>query len=176
MDSTLEEIVQNKLEKYNLATFEGLSKKNIDRLINAEKYLQGQKKEQMQLISKIKENKLTKVSIVKAMGGNISRKTVYNNEILKKYMEKSIDDEEDYFNERKLEKLEHDLKDLQEQYDKVIDNIIEINLIKIQNKEYENELVEKFKKIDHLNSIIHENNKTIELLKLQTKNNNIIKL
>jgi hypothetical protein len=172
MDCLIEKIIKEKLEKYNLPSFDNISQKSMERLINVERCIQNKIEVQLDMVKKLKETKITKVSLGKEV--SIARKTLYNDEILRIYIDRSIEEEKDIFNVIKIEKLEKQIEELTKRYDDVINNIIEINLLKIKIKTYASELKGLFHQNEVLHSIICEKDEMI--IRLQANKNNVINI
>lgn len=84
------------------------------------------------MYEQLKEIKLGKSSIAKSEHTDFSRKTIYNDDTLFEYIEGSIRDSGDYFNERQLNKLSDDLSELKELNDNLLSNII--NALMLENE------------------------------------------
>ncbi|EJT5918383.1 hypothetical protein QTI39_01420 [Clostridium perfringens] len=143
MDKIKENILK-KFEKYNLGIYDELNEKEKLRIYEIESTLIDRNNEIIDLIAFVKKKIPNISNIIESPKVNISRKTVYNNNILKEYIENSLDDLDDYFNEKKLKKVEEKYIDLENLYDRIIVNIIE---------NYEKEI-----EIERLNKIIDELN------------------
>lgn len=163
MDKIVKEI-KNKLDKYELASYDELEIKTQQRLLMIEQAISTLTINLKKSINSAKESMPNITNIIKSDQVNISRKTIYNQQILKKYIELSINDLPDYFNEKKVKSLENRLDDLNKLYYKVIDNIIDD-----YNKDKQ---IEELKK--NINMLTEENNRLSQYIYEQQKikNNN----
>lgn len=163
MDKIVKEI-KNKLDKYELASYDELEIKTQQRLLMIEQAISTLIINLKKSINSAKESMPNITNIIKSDQVNISRKTIYNQQILKKYIELSINDLPDYFNEKKVKSLENRLDDLNKLYYKVIDNIIDD-----YNKDKQ---IEELKK--NINMLTEENNRLSQYIYEQQKikNNN----
>ena len=163
MDKIVKEI-KNKLDKYELASYDELEIKTQQRLLMIEQAISTLTINLKKSINSAKESMPNITNIIKSDQVNISRKTIYNQQILKKYIELSINDLPDYFNEKKVKSLENRLDDLNKLYYKVIDNIIDD-----YNKDKQ---IEELKK--NINMLTEENNRLRQYIYEQQKikNNN----
>lgn len=163
MDKIVKEI-KNKLDKYELASYDELEIKTQQRLLMIEQAISTLTINLKKSINSAKESMPNITNIIKSDQVNISRKTIYNQQILKKYIELSINDLPDYFNEKKVRSLENRLDELNELYYKVIDNIIDD-----YNKDNQ---IEELKK--NINMLTEENNRLRQYIYEQQKikNNN----
>lgn len=125
----VEESIIEKLNKYLKMNYEELSDKEKERLYKIELFIQDNNKRCNELISELKQLKLTKVSISNTKEIGLSRKTLYNDKVIQKYIEKSIIEQKDYINNDKLSDLQNKYDELKEQYKKIINNIIEVNVL-----------------------------------------------
>lgn len=137
--------INNVLIQNNLPPVSEISKKTLQRLINFEEYADSIEKLNSVSIEEIKKRKMTKVSVSNAPGLNISRKTLYNDKILLKYVEARIEKQPDYLNEVKLKKLKNKYDELEEQYDKITDHLLDTSILQaeiIELKEKNEELIQ----------------------------------
>lgn len=159
MEQIMENIIKEKLEKYSIADFEKLNDKEKERLYKIESFIQTNNKEYDELIERIKHLKLTKVSISNSKEIGLSRKTLYNDKVIQKYIEESINEQNIYMNNNyKNNDLQNKYNELKEQYIKVIKNIIEINVLNERISEYEEMISSLSKQNEELRKIIFENN------------------
>ncbi|MCI6693370.1 MAG: hypothetical protein MR510_12965 [Clostridium sp.] len=152
MDGIVEQ-VKNKLNKYDLPLYDELDIKTQQRLCMLEESINILIINLKKSIDDAKLSMPNITNIIKYDKVDISRKTIYNQDILKKYIELTINDLPDYFNEKKMRKLEDELNNLKDMYYKVIDNIIdsynkdeEIRILKetIDNLKKENDRLTKY--------------------------------
>ncbi|NFQ58451.1 hypothetical protein FDF91_17110, partial [Clostridium botulinum] len=127
MEERILEIIEKKLKKYFNKSYKELDEKEKERIYKIEFFIQDNNKKCSELLEKIKELKLTKVSIANSEEIGISRKTLYNDKVIQKYIEESIKEQDDYINNNKLNDLQAKYNELKEQYTKIINNIIEVN-------------------------------------------------
>lgn len=164
MEERILEIIEKKLNKYFNKSYEELEEKQKDRIYNIEFFIQENNKKCCELLEKIKELKLTKVSIANSEEIGISRKTLYNDKVIQKYIEESIKEQNDYINNNKLNDLQNKYNELKEQYNKIINNIIEVNVLKIKIEECEQKISSLTQNNEELRKIIfEEKNKTSKI-------------
>ncbi len=161
MDEIVEQ-VKNKLYKHDLPSYDELDVKTQQRLCMLEESINILIINLKKSIDEAKESMPNITSIIKNDKVNISRKTIYNQEILRKYIELSIDDLPDYFNERRIKKLELELNNLKDMYDKVIDNIIDDYNKDEEIKELKENIMGLVEENKRLNQYIFDNNKRKE--------------
>ncbi|QEH70030.1 hypothetical protein [Cellulosilyticum sp. WCF-2] len=158
-------LVSEKLKAYNMQALDELDDKTIKRLCSIEEYILDIRSELDMFCNKIKDRRPTISSITNSDKVGITRKTIYNNPILKEYIQASIDALPDYFNEKKYKKLKEDYDELEELKNKVIDSIID----KYNTEEEINEMLDTIKMLKHeikiLNEILQEKNREIEELR-----------
>ncbi|WP_281975000.1 hypothetical protein [Halobacillus litoralis] len=130
-------LVQNELP----STSE-IPEKTLHRLIDFEEYACNVEKLNADNIEGIKKRKMTKVSISNALELNISRKTLYNDKILLKYVEAKIEKQGDYFNELKIKKLKDQYHDLKSQYDKITDHLLDNSILQAEILQYKERVEE----------------------------------
>lgn len=177
MDSIdkINEKIKEKLVAYDLTLFEELDDKTLKRLYEIETCISEMESEAKELDKKLKATKPNVTKIISYDKVSITKKTAYNNPIIIKYIELSKDNFPDYFNEEKIKNMEKSYEELNDMYNKVIDNIIDD-----YNKENEKtlliETIETLKKEnDTLKKIIEEKDRDIELINVK-KNNKIISI
>lgn len=152
MESESIQIIESRLMKCNIPNFYCLPKKTQKRLIDIENYVINNEIKKDKLLDEIKKIRITKSSISECDTINISRKTIYNDDILNIYINNIIENQEDIFNLKKIELLEEKIKELSKLNNTLIDNVIEYNLLKQKLKEYEEEnklLLESFNEISN---------------------------
>ena len=155
----VEESIIEKLNKYLKMNYEELSDKEKERLYKIELFIQDNNKRCNELISELKQLKLTKVSISNTKEIGLSRKTLYNDKVIQKYIEKSIIEQKDYINNDKLSDLQNKYDELKEQYKKIINNIIEVNVLNEKIEEYEERISSLTEQNEVLRKIALENRK-----------------
>ena len=164
MDEIVKQI-KNKLDKYELTSYDELDIKTQKRLLMIEESIDSLIVNFKKSIDSAKESIPNITNIIKCDKVSISRKTIYNQEILRKYIELSINDFPDYFNEKRVKKLENELNNLQDMYYNVIDNIID-------NYDKDEEIRELKENIKNL---VEENNRLTKFIyenKKREQNNN----
>lgn len=167
----LEASIKDKLERYQLTPFEALDKKTQERLLQTEKAIEEIETKSKMLYEQLKKIKLNRLLIVNSEYIGFSRKTSYNDEILNRYIENSINDSEDYFNEMQVNKLSEDLSELKELNDNIISNIINTLILENELNKIK-DTVESLKiRNDKLLSIIKEKEGIIRNLQ---KGNNVV--
>ncbi|KZL89420.1 hypothetical protein [Clostridium magnum] len=167
--NSLRKNIDLKLKNYGLSLFDELDNKSQERLIQIEEFIIKNREEVENYILQAKKLKLSISSVADSQDTKFTRKTVYNDAILKKFLEKSIEDEPDYFNEMKLKKLTEKLGALKEQYDKVINNILDVKILDLTIKEYKKEINRLCDINQGLNSVLSEKERTIQYLKSNNK-------
>lgn len=172
MDALIQTI-NNKLKEINQKSFEELDSKTQKRLIETETLIENSATEIEDLINKIRKLKLSKTFVANSDSTNFTRKTIYNDGLLEKYIEKCIQDENDYFNETKLERLYEEINVLKEQYDKILDNIIYTNVLRLEVEKYKKEILRLIEEKEKLKSINNEKEIIIRNLKNIMIANNI---
>jgi hypothetical protein len=176
MEQVIEHIVIEKLNRYNLVELNKLSDKNKERLFRIEKYIQDNNNRIKQLIIELKELELSRVSISNCEDIGISRRTIYNDDILNEYISYSIEEKEDYLNEKKIQALKQQLKEMGGCYNRILDNIIDINILKSNITEYKNQLTVLLDRNNNLKTLIYEKENIIKDLKKKLMSNNLIAL
>lgn len=137
--------INNILTQNNLPSTNDISEKTLQRLISFEEYTSNIEKLNIDSIEKIKNRKMTKVSISNSPELNISRKTLYNDKTLLKYVELKLEKQVDYFNEKRIKKLQEQYHDLKLQYDKITDHLLDTSILQadiLQHKERVEELTQ----------------------------------
>ena len=121
----IEARVSEKLNKYNLKKLKDFDDKTIKRLYEIEKLLYNMEADAKDIEAKLKGLKPNITNITSSKDVSITRKTVYNNNLLKEYIENSIEDFPDYTKEIEMKKIKDKYSEVTELYNKVIDNIID---------------------------------------------------
>lgn len=160
----IESIVKEKLISYGLPPFEQLEIKTKNRLIQIETFIAKSSDKMRELIEEAKGLKITKAGVANAEDVSFTRKTIYNDALLNDYLEKSIENQEDFFNERKIEKLQLEIEEVKKQNDTIINNIIYTNNLELQIKSIKKELEILQNKNEELALVINDKNKEITLL------------
>lgn len=133
MDLLINKITK-KLEKNFFINFEDLTEREKKRLITLEENLSKYEERQVQALKNIDNLKLNKVKISEIL--QISRKTLYNDTILNKYVDLYLEEEKKRIDSYEVEykKIREEYKELENRYDKLLCNIIELSLIKEENR------------------------------------------
>lgn len=165
----LKSSVKEKLERYNLNSLETLDKKTQARLLQTEKAIEEIETNGKILYEQLKKTKLNRVLIIDSKYTEFSRKTSYNDDTLNQYIENSIINSEDYFNEKQISKLSEDLSELKELNDNIISNIINTLILENELSEVKDTVKTLKTRNNTLLSIIKEKEEIIS--KLQNGNN-----
>lgn len=163
-DDSLRKIVDEKLTAFNMTSFDILPDKTKKRLIETEFFIQRLNKDIEKRVDLIKNDCLTRLKLSNSDITSYSRKTSYNDSVLNKYIEYSIKNEPDYFNARELNKIKNDYKLLKNLYDNLLDSIIDLENLKLQIKELEEDIISLNKDKDKLRIIIK--NKDVKICEL----------
>lgn len=165
--------VQEKLSQINNISFDDLDLKTKQRLIEVEKFIQEREKEAEELIRRIQELKITKISITNSNSTNFTRKTLYNDSTLIEYVNYSIKNSEDYFNEGKIKRLQQQINDIKTQYNKVLFMVTKSNVLELQIEKLKEELEYVLSKNDKLQDLLIEKDITINNLIEKSSGKNI---
>lgn len=141
----MEEVVKkinDILTQNNLPSTNEISEKTLQRLINFEEYASNVEKLNTDSIEEIKKRKMTKVSISNSPELKISRKTLYNDKILLKYVESKLEMQVDYFNETRIKTLQDQYNDLKLQYDKITDHLLDTSILQAEILQYKEKIEE----------------------------------
>jgi hypothetical protein len=168
MDKLIDRI-NEKLCVYKLASFSDIDDKTKQRLMQIETYVIRSKESIYKLLLEIRKLRLNKSTIANASEVEFSRKTIYNVLLLNEYIEKSIEEEEDYLNEKAVNLLKDQLAIMTAQYNKVIENIIDTNILKHELEVGKKEIQNLLDRNEQLYKIIEEKNNTIQNLKKDSR-------
>lgn len=160
----MEHEVKEKLVSYDLPYWEDLDMKTQCRLLEVEDFIKKNQERATLLKEELKGLKISKVAISNSENVSFTRKTIYNDPILNKYIEQEIEGCEDYFNERKIDQLNNYIKEFKQQYEIVIKNIIDTNLMEMKIAEYKKELQYQVERNKQLQILIAEKEKNIKSL------------
>lgn len=141
----MEEVVKkinDILTQNNLPSTNEISEKTLQRLVNFEEYASNVEKLNTDSVEEIKKRKMTKVSISNSPELKISRKTLYNDKILLKYVESKLEMQVDYFNETRIKKLQDQYNDLKLQYDKITDHLLDTSILQAEILQYKEKIEE----------------------------------
>lgn len=167
------EKIKDNLNKFGLTAFEELDDKTLKRLNEIESCICDMEINSKELEKRLKDIQPNITRIISSDNVSISKKTAYNNPIIIKYIEMSIESFPDFFNERKVSKLEQNYIELYDRYNKVINNIIDDYNIEHENELLSEKINELNNKINNLKQILNEKNQEITNVK---RNNKIIVL
>lgn len=172
-DNILKDIVNAKLYSFNMESLDKLENKTVKRILETEFFIQYSNKRISDNIDEIKSNLISITNLAKSDIITCSRKTLYNDKVLNKYIEKSAEIETDYFNSKELKKVQNNYNDLSNLYDKLLVNIIDIYELKSQIKELNKEILNLHEEKNNLYECLVEKDKEIYELKMKLKSNNI---
>ena len=150
--------IKEKLKKYSIADYDELYDKEKERLYKIQEFIHKNTVKYEQLQYEIKNLRLTKVQIANAKEIGLSRKTLYNDKVVQKFIEASIQGQDYNIKNEKLYDLQNKYNELKEQYTKIISNLIETNLLYEKIDRYEETISALTKQNENLKSIIYKNN------------------
>ena len=150
--------IKEKLKKYSIADYDELNNKEKERLYKIQEFIHKNTVKYEQLQDEIKNLRLTKVQIANAKEIGLSRKTLYNDKVVQKFIEVSIQGQNYNIKNEKLYDLQNKYNELKEQYTKIISNLIETNLLYEKIDRYEETISALTKQNENLKSIIYRNN------------------
>lgn len=173
MDLRLE--VKKNIEKIYGKEVE-LPSKSLDRIIKAEKIIKFTEEENEVLINKIKENELNISFFAHDKKIGITRKSIYLDEYLLNYLNFRIKEKKDYFNLNRIKYLDDKYADLESNYNKLLDNIIDNFDIKVQVEDYKKTINDLLEENKALKNIVKDKQRDIVRLNNELKSYKIIKL
>lgn len=150
--------IKEKLKKYSIADYDELNNKEKERLYKIQEFIHKNTVRYEQLQDELKNLRLTKVQIANAKEIGLSRKTLYNDKVVQKFIEVSIKGQNYNIKNEKLYDLQNKYNELKEQYTKIISNLIETNLLYEKIDRYEETISALTKQNENLKSIIYRNN------------------
>lgn len=153
--------IREKLNKYNLGDLKDFDDKTIKRLYEIENFLYNMEVNAKKLEEELKGLKPNITNITSSKDVSITRKTAYNNKLLKEYIEGSIEDFPDYTKENEIKKMKDKYSELNELYNKVIDNIIDNYNKNEEIEELKNQIEILKNENSTLREIITENDRKI---------------
>jgi uncharacterized coiled-coil protein SlyX len=130
--------IESRLKKIDERSFDQLSSYQKEYLINIEIEIYNRLKLQNINYQNIKDKKINISSIAKSV--NIARKTIYNNKILKDYINYAENIYNENYTEYKLCKLEEKITEQKNIIDKMVERDITIENLKIEIDQLSNEL------------------------------------
>lgn len=157
MDLDIVYEIKEKLKKYSVADYEKLNDKEKERLYRIQKFIHENNLKYNKLQNEIKQLKLTKVQIANSKEIGLSRKTLYNDKVVQKFIEVSIQAQDYNIKNDKLYDLQNKYNDLKEQYTKIVSNLIETNLLYEKIDKYKEAIGALTKQNENLKSIIYQN-------------------
>ncbi|MGL6173657.1 MAG: hypothetical protein ACRC1P_03525 [Cellulosilyticaceae bacterium] len=170
----MEELIENikqRLKEYNMLPYEKISPKTQDRLLEVQRVINEKEEKRQKAIAMIEEAKITKSDIVGSEAISFSRKTLYNDEVLNLYLENVIKNEIEY------KDLKEDLKDmkeknkkLKEEYDLLLENIIDQYDIECELKKIKEQHATLQKRQFEFLDLINEKEDMIKELQLINRN------
>lgn len=122
-----------------------IPKKTLQRILDFERYAGNIEFQNGVAIEDMKKRKMTKLAVSKSSKLNISRKTLYNDKILLKYVETRIEKQPDHFNEKKIKRLQDQNRELKLQYNKITDHLLDTSILQaeiLQHQEKIEELIQ----------------------------------
>lgn len=173
-DKELKEVINEKLSSFNMDTLDKLNNKTVKRLLETEFFIQYSHKRIHHNMEEIKNSIVSKSNLDKSSIITCARKTFYNDDVLKKYIEKSIENEKDYFNSKVLKKTQEDYNKLQTLYDNLYLKVIDKQNLKAKIKELEQEVENLYEEKDNLIQCIAEKDNEINALRRKLKSGNIV--
>lgn len=150
--------IKEKLKKYSIADYDELNDKEKERLYKIQEFIHKNTVRYEKLQDEVKHLKLTKVQIANSKEIGLSRKTLYNDKVVQKFIEVSIQGQDYNIKNEKLYDLQNKYNELKEQYTKIISNLIETNLLYEKIDRYEKIIASLTKQNENLKSIIYRNN------------------
>lgn len=150
--------IKEKLKKYSIADYDELNDKEKERLYKIQEFIHKNTVRYEQLQDELKNLRLTKVQIANAKEIGLLRKTLYNDKVVQKFIEVSIQGQNYNIKNEKLYDLQNKYNELKEQYTKIISNLIETNLLYEKIDRYEETISALTKQNENLKSIIYRNN------------------
>lgn len=153
-----------------------IPQKSLNRILKAEEIISDTEMENKELVQSIKKNELNISFFANNKKLGITRKSIYLDRYLLEFLNHRIKSKKDYLNIKRVEELEKKIEDLNEEYYKVIDNIIDIFDLKIQSESYQKTIEELLEENKKLRNVIKEKQVTINNLNNELKSYKIIKL
>ncbi len=148
-----------------------LPQKTATRIIAVEKALDKNMAECLRYIDEIKKRRPNIKWISESTEVDISRKTIYNDNVLKLYLDERLSlDDFDFFNEKKVEVLKGKLDDLSYRYEKQLAIHVESEMLKYRIEELEKTLDSKNKRIEDLHRLLMSGDKD-KILEYRLKGN-----
>lgn len=174
-DEVLKKVINAKLSSFHMDTLDKLHNKTITRLLETEFFIQYSHKCVSQSMEEIKDKIVSKSNLDKSSIITCCKKTFYNDNVLKEYIEKSIEIEEDYFNTKVLKNTQKNYNKLQALYDKLYLKVINKQNLKAKIKELEQEIEDLYEEKDNLQECLSEKDNEINELRKKLRSGNIVK-
>lgn len=174
----IEKNVKSKFERFGIEGFDDLKSKTKQWLIEIEEYMNKCNNIRKENVEKYKKYKVT----IKGIANNvkISRQSIYNYEIILKYIEESIRefDAYDTFAESNIQRVTEQRDEIKRQFDKMVGELIEMHNLEQATESLMAEIKKLAKEKEDLNIIIRAKEKEVSKLKAIIKENgpNIIEL
>lgn len=169
-------IIEGVIKELGYSNKEDISTKTMDRIRKSEEIIQKLILENKESIDNIKSNKLSISYFAEDNKIGIVRRSIYADKELLKYLEHRINNQEDYFNEKRIRELEEKNNILEEKYKRVLMNIVDIEELKIKCQWYEDEIIRLQEVKNNLLEMYMEKNNVNENLKSTSKSNKILRL
>lgn len=162
----IEKIVRDKLERFGLGALEAVESRQLRQLLDIEAFIKHRIEIRDQSIRTYKENQITKKAIADSPDVKLTRKTIYNSELLNKYVEKSIEecDNMELIDSNRIKEIVSQNERIKEQYDKMVGDLIYKTNLENTVEVYHDEINSLKKKIDILNAEVQAKNKEIRRL------------
>lgn len=155
---------------------EEVPEKSLNRILKAEKIINDIEVENQELLQKIKDNEINISFFANNKKLGITRKSIYLDKYLLEFLNYKIKNKKDYLNINKVEKLERQLEEFNEEYYKIVDNIIDVFDIRMQSETYQKTVEELLEENKKLKNVIKEKQRVINNLNNELKSYKIIKL
>lgn len=171
----LDKNIKNKIEEY-YKDIEEIPQKSLERMVLAEKVIEKVEKENEQWIAEVRNNELTISFFGADKKIGITRKSIYLDKYLLEYLLFRIKQQKDYFNVEKIKYLNEKYKELEKDYNKILNNMIDRFDIKIQINQCKNEIKDLIEEKKGLLKLLKEKEDIINNLNNELKSYKIRKL
>jgi len=167
--------VENNIKKIYGKEIE-LTSKSLERIVKAEEIIKITEEENELLIKKIKENELSISFFANDKKIGITRKSIYLDKHLLNYLNFRIKEKKDYFNLNRIRYLDDKYDELELNYNKLLDNIIDNFDIKMQVEDYKKTINDLLEENKALKDIVKDKQRDVMRLNNELKSYKIIKL
>lgn len=167
----IEDNIERKLRELELLNLKELDPKLQVRLIEIEKFITSNDFEIKQHIKELRKRMLNISLVANQESVSVTRKTIYNEPVLEKYIKKSIQEEQDYFNDRAIKELKNNLNNLSEKYNKYISNVLNFKLLQLKEKKYLEQVQSLQEELYRTKEVISEKEELIDILRANQKSN-----